>query len=401
MSGPLDGVRVGELATVLMAPFAGQLLGDLGADVVKVESDRHDAGRIIGGGGHHQISGAAVNLQRNKRSIQVDLKQPAGRDVLFRLVAGADVLITNMRPAALERLGLDHGAFADQPQLIYCEAHGFRTGTADAERPAFDDIIQAETGLPRLHERIGSPTAFMPALMADKVSGLYIVQAVLAALVHQRTTGRGQRVELPMFDAVLSFNLVEHLARAAFPGGEAGYSRILSAHRGPHKTLDGYVAALPYSDRDWEALYEAVGRADELDTPVFRDPRLRLEHPDVVYGSLASVIAERTTAEWIELCLAIGVPVAPVPTLDEIVADEARHRGVVRDAEHPVVGPYREIAPPIIFDDTPMSVRRPAPLVGQHTVELLDEVGFTADEIAALLATNTVHRAQEVPDVQL
>ena len=155
--------------------------------MVKVESDRHDAGRIIGGGGHHQISGAAVNLQRNKRSIQVDLKQPAGRDVLFRLVAGADVFITNMRPAALERLGLDHGAFADQPQLIYCEAHGFRTGTADAERPAFDDIIQAETGLPRLHERIGSPTAFMPALMADKVSGLYIVQAVLAALVHQRT----------------------------------------------------------------------------------------------------------------------------------------------------------------------------------------------------------------------
>lgn len=390
-TGPLAGVKVVELATVLMAPFAAQMLGDLGADVVKVEGGRIDSGRVLGGGGHDEISGVAVNLQRNKRSIRIDLKQPAGRQVLVDLLADADVFVTNMRPAALQRLGLDHDTLAaDLPRLIYCEAHGFRSDTADGERPAFDDIIQAETGMPRLAERIGSPTQFQPSVMADKLSGLYVAQAILGALVHQRTTGRGQRVEVAMFDAVLTFNLVEHLAKAAFEGGRTGYSRILSRHRGPHRTLDGYVAVMPYSDRDWRALYDAVGRADELDNSEFTSMRNRLENPDQVYGSLATVMAQRTTAEWIELCLAIGVPVAPVPTLDEIVDDPALHRGVIRPAEHPVVGPYRQLTPPIVYGATPMSVRRPAPLIGEHSREILVELGYADADVDELIAGGAV-----------
>ena len=384
--GPLKGVRVVELATVLMAPFAAQILGDMGADVIKVESDQTDIGRILGGGGHDELSGVALNLQRNKRSVQLDLKQASGLQVLLQLLGTADVFVTNLRPGALGRLGLDYEAIeASHPGLIYCEAHGFRSDTPDAERPAFDDIIQAETGMPRLWERVGADTRFLPAVMADKLSGLYVAQAILGALVHQRTTGRGQRVEVAMFDAVLAFNLVEHLARAALPGGVTGYSRILSRHRGPHRTRDGYIAVIPYSDRDWRALYGAVGREDELDAPWFTSQQARQENPDAAYGSLATVIAERTTAEWMELCLEIGIPVAPVPALDDIVADPERHRGVLQDAVHPVVGPYRQIKPPVAYSDSPMSVRRPAPLVGEHTVELLTELGLSAENIEVLL----------------
>ncbi len=239
--GPLAGVRVIELATVLMAPLASQILGDMGADVIKVESEKLDSGRVLGGMVDADISSVSLNLQRNKRSIRLDLKNEAGREVLLRVLDTADVFITNMRPQALARLSLDAlSVTATRPQLIYCEAHGFRNGTPDADRPAFDDIIQAESGMTRMGERAGMEVRFLPAVMADKLSGLYVAQAVLGALLHHRATGRGQHVEVPMFDAVLHFNLIEHLAGATIPGGSTGYSRILSRHRGPHATKDGY-----------------------------------------------------------------------------------------------------------------------------------------------------------------
>lgn len=396
--GPLAGVRVVELATVVMAPMAAQILGDMGADVIKVEGEKLDSGRVLGGSMDEDLSGVALNLQRNKRSIRLDLKQDAGREVLLRLLDTADVFITNMRPAALARLCLDHESVtATRPQLIYCEAHGFRNGSPDAERPAFDDIIQAETGMPRMGEKANMEVRFIPAVMADKLSGLYVAQAVLGALVHHRATGRGQRVEVAMFDAVLNFNLVEHLAAATKPGGATGYSRILSKHRGPHRTKDGFIAVMPYSDRDWKALYEAVGRGHELDEEWFTSHRLRLENPDRVYGSLATVMAQRTTQEWIELCLEIGVPVAPVPSLDEIVEDPALHRGVIEMREHPVVGPYRSIVPPIRFEASPMSVRRAAPLVGEHTLELLTESGFADEEIERLIGSGAAVQSSRRP----
>lgn len=397
-SGPLTGVRVIELATVLMAPLAAQILGDMGADVIKVEGKRLDSGRVLGGSMDEDLSGMALNLQRNKRSIRLDLKQDGGRDVLLRLIDTADVFITNMRPAALARLRLDYQSVsALRPQLIYCEAHGFRTGTEDAERPAFDDIIQAETGMPRMGEKADMEVQFIPAVIADKLSGLYVAQAVLGALFHHRATGRGQRVEVAMFDAVLSFNLVEHLAAATKPGGETGYSRILTKHRGPHRTKDGFIAVMPYSDRDWKALYEAVGRSHELDEECFTSHRLRLENSDKVYGSLARVMTERTTREWIDLCLEIGVPVAPVPSLDEIVEDAALHRGVIETREHPIVGTYRSIVSPIIYGETPMSVRHVAPLVGENTLELLAESRFTDEEIERLINSGAAVQSSRRP----
>jgi crotonobetainyl-CoA:carnitine CoA-transferase CaiB-like acyl-CoA transferase len=371
-------MRVVELATVVMAPYAGQILGDLGADVIKIEHGPLDSSRIMGGGTTRGLSGVALNLHRNKRSIDLDVKSNGGAKVLRALLATADVFITNLRPAPLARLGLRYEDLAEStPRLVYCESHGFASGTDEENAPVYDDIIQALTGLPSLNHDVLGVTAFVPALIGDKITGVMISNAILAALVHRERTGEGQKVEIPMFDTVLSFNLVEHLAGATVPGSLAGYSRIMSRHRGPHQTSDGYVAIMPYTDENWRALFEAVGRTDMLERPWFAEHGARLRDADRVFQDLAGIVIERTTAEWLALCDRLGIPAAPVPTIDEIVDDPQLHRGVLRDEFHPLVGTYRHIESPMKFSSTPTSLRRPAPLVGEQTAEILAELGFT------------------------
>src|SRR4051812_20707038 len=259
-AGPLDGVRVLDLTTVVMGPFATQVLGDLGADVIKVETGEGDSSRGMGGGPHPELSGTALNLHRNKRSISLDLKNDTGRAVFLQLLDTSDVFVTNLRPGPLQRLGLSYDDVApSRPRLVYCQAHGYRSDSPAGDHPAYDDVIQALSGFPRLNETALGITFFVPSVIGDKVAGLTIVYSVLAALFHLQRTGEGQRVEIPMFDIVLAFNLVEHLSRAAVAGEPAGYSRVLTSHRGPHKTRDGYVAMLPYTDRQWSALFAAVG----------------------------------------------------------------------------------------------------------------------------------------------
>ncbi len=346
---------------------------------------------MMGGGPHPELSGIALNLHRNKRSIGVDLKAPRGREVLLALLARSDVLITNLRPGPLRRLGLDYDAVQEAaPRLVYCQAQGFRTSSEEADLPAYDDIIQALTGFPQLNEMGFGATHFVPSTIADKVAGMFIAQGVLAALVARATTGRGQRVEVPMFDAALAFNLVEHLSRAAVPGEPPGYNRVLSHHRGPHRTADGWVAMLPYTDAHWTALFEAVGEEHLLEQPWFSDHRSRLVHADEVYGLLASIITRKTTAEWVELGTALGIPVSPVPPLAEIVDDEANHRGVLQDAEHPVIGRYRSIAAPLVFSASGQRPLEPAPLVAEHTDEILAELGYDEAAVADLLAAGVV-----------
>lgn len=386
--GALGGVRVLDLTTVVMGPYATQVLGDLGADVIKVETGRGDTNRFMGGGPHPELSGIALNVNRNKRAVSLDLKHPDGMAALRRLLATCDVFVTNLRPGPLRRLGLAYDAVASEhPRLVYCQAQGFRTGSGEEDRPAYDDIVQAAAGLARLSEVTTGTTTFLPSIVADKVAGQTIVQAVLAALFHRERTGQGQRVEVPMFDAVLAFNLVEHLSRAAVPGGPAGYSRIMTRTRGPHPTSDGHVAMMPYTDEHWRRLFAAVGREELLAEPWFADLDERLLNAERVYAELQRIVAERTTAEWLELCEREGIPANPVPSLDDIVAEPALHRGMLTDTEHPVVGTYRSVGPPMIMDATPLTVRRPAPLRSEHTAEVLAEVGFTADEIDRLVAS--------------
>jgi crotonobetainyl-CoA:carnitine CoA-transferase CaiB-like acyl-CoA transferase len=385
--GPLDGIRILDLTTVVMGPYATQSLGDLGADVIKVETGSGDSSRSIGGGPHRELSGVALNLHRNKRSISLDLKHERGREVFLGLLDTSDVFVTNLRPEPIGRVGLAYEDVApSRPRLVYCQAHGFRSDTVAANRPAYDDIIQALTGLPRLNETATGLTFFVPSTIGDKVAALTIVQSVLAALLHRERTGEGQRVEVPMFDAMLAFNLVEHLSRAAIEGEPAGYNRMLTSHRGPHRTSDGYIAMMPYTDRQWRALFAAVGREALLDEPWFADHAARLDNVDTVYGALAAIVRERTTAEWLQLCEAADVPASPVPSIDEIVVDPELHMGAITAAVHPVIGPYRQIEPAARFSASPQSVRRPAPMLAEHTREILGELGYGDDDIDKLIA---------------
>ncbi len=385
-------MRVVELATVVMAPYAGQMLGDLGAEVIKVEHGP-DSSRLMGAGATPGLSGVALNLHRNKRSIALDVKSDAGAKVLRQLLSSADIFLTNLRPGPLERLGLRYEDLAAAfPRLVYCESHGFASGTPEENAPVYDDIIQALTGLPSLNQEVLGTTAFLPSLIGDKITGVMIATGVLAALVHREHTGEGQKVEVPMFDTVLSFNLVEHLAAAAIPGEPAGYSRIMTRHRGPHQTADGYVAIMPYTDDHWRALFSEVDRMDMMERPWFAEHGARLREADRVFQDLAEIVIERTTAEWLELCERLGIPAAPVPTMDEIVNDPARHRGVLREETHPIVGTYRHIESPMKLSATPASLRHRAPLVGEQTDEILAELDYSPVEIDEMIERGDARR---------
>lgn len=389
--GVLTGIRVLDLSTVIMGPYATQVLGDLGAEVIKVESGRGDTNRFMGGGPHPELSGIALNINRNKRALSVDLKNPEGMRTFRRLLSSCDVFVTNLRAGPLARLGLTYDDVSeDHPQLIYCQAAGFATGSPEEDRPAYDDIIQAAAGLPPLSERTVGKTVFFPSIVADKLSGQTIVSAVLAALLHRERTGAGQRVEVPMFDAVLAFNLVEHLSRAAVAGGESGYSRIMTTTRGPHQTSDGYVALMPYTDAHWRSLFEVVGCEHLLDEPWFADHSSRLLNAERVYAELGTIVRQRSTDEWLEICDTHGIPANPVPTIDEIVEDPKLHRGMITDVDHPVIGTYRQIGPSFRMAETPLSVRRHAPLLAEHTAEVLEEIGYSRDDIAELVRSGAV-----------
>ncbi len=378
-TGPLVGFRVLDLTTVVMGPYATQLLGDMGADVVKIEEPSGDLSRAMGPGRHSELSGTALNLHRNKRSVLLDLKDPEKRPVTEALVARSDVIVTNLRPGPLARLALTYEDCARiRPDVVFCQAQGWPSDSPDANRPAYDDIIQSATGAADVMERGAGKVTLYPSIVADKVCGLMIVNGVTAALLHRARTGRGQRVEVPMIDAMLSFQLVEHLAGAAMepPMTTAGYARVTSPERGPKQALDGWITVLPYDDRQWREMFAAGDRADLANDARFANAHARALHPGELYAELGELIATRTVAEWMRACNEMGIAAEPVRSLDQAIG-LGLESGSITLEEHPVVGTYRQVRPSVRFDATPQNVWRPAPLIGEHTSEILAELGLT------------------------
>lgn len=375
-TGPLAGVRVLDLTAVVMGPLATQILGDLGADVITVENRQGDINRTMTRGLVRGLSGVSVNLLRNKRNITLDVGHPLGHKTLLRIAASCDVFVTNLRPASLERLRLDYCDIAAvRPDVIYCQANGFPSDSEEANKPAFDDIIQTASGVADVFQRAGLAPTLVPTLLADKVSGLVIAYAIIAALFHRERTGVGQRVEVPMTDALRAFLLTEHGGSAIVGRGPAGYPRILTPLRAPARTMDGWLAVQPHKDEQWVALVRAAGLDDLADDPRLTNRGLWHE-PSFGYETLARVLATKTTAQWLAFCAEQGIPAAPAASLDEII-------DALPEAEHPM-GTFKLIPPPTRFSATPATLRRPAPLPGQHNREVLAEAGLTDAEIDEL-----------------
>ncbi len=332
-----------------------------------------------------------LTANRNKRSLMLDLKQPAARAALLKLARDADVFFHSMRPQAIRRLDL---AYADvvqvNPRIVYCGAYGFGEAGPYGHKPAYDDMIQAISGLAALVGHLDGTPRYVPATVADKVVGLTAVQAILAALFHRERTGEGQAIEVPMFETMVAFNLLEHLYGQAFepPKGTTGYVRVLSPGRRPYATKDGYMGVLPWTDRQWAGFFEATGRQDLADDPRFPDIETRLANIDSIYAEIAEIVATRTTAEWLEAFDAAHVPAVPVNALEDLLDDpHLKAVGFWRLEDHPTEGMLRDMATPVRFSKSPDGAGHPAPRLGQHSREVLREAGLAEADIAHMVET--------------
>jgi len=380
--GPLTGIRVIDMTTVGMGPMATQMLGDLGADVIKIEPREGDIFRHVTPQRHTAMSHTFLNLNRNKRSAVIDAKEPAGKQALLRLLQTADVFVSNVRPQALRRLGLDaQTLLAANPRLVHCSCFGYGEGGPYAGRAGIDDTIQALCGLADLQGGSGEPR-FVNSVVADKILAQYVSQSIMAALLARERSGRGQAVEVPMFETMVAFMSVEHLAGLSFdpPLGGAGYGRLLNPWRKPFRTQDGFMAVVPYTDAQWRRFFEMAGRAELADDPRYRTLTERSRRFDELYQLVEQALAQHTNAEWEALLGQADIPFAPVKDLQALLDDEhLRAVGFWQSVEHPSEGRLRMPGIPMRFSETPATIRRHAPRLGEHTAEVLREVGLDTD----------------------
>lgn len=377
MGGPLRGVRIIDLTTMVMGPYCTQIMADMGADVIKVEPPEGDATRYISAGPAPDMSGVFVNVNRGKRGIVLDLRTDEGKAAMAALIATADVFIHSMRAKAIAKLGLDYQAVAAlNPGIVYTNCYGYGRRGPDGDRPAYDDTIQAECGLPAVQQQLTGRADYVGTIMADKIAGLTALYATMMALFHRERTGQGQEVEVAMFETMASFMLVEHANGAMFdpPLGPAVYPRTVAPNRRPYDTSDGQIAALIYNDKHWNAFIDAVQppwASEQYATLAQRAQRI-----DTIYGLVAETMKERTTAQWLKLLRELEIPAAPLNTPGDLFDDPHLNTvGLFETVETPN-GPVRFPGVPTWLSATPGRVAGPAPELGAHTAAVLAELGL-------------------------
>ncbi len=391
-TGPLAGVRILDLTSVVFGSYATQILGDQGAEVIKIEdpgSGRGDGGDIMRWAGHvpqgapRDLGPIFLTLNRNKRSVVVDMKDPASRPLMEALIASCEVFATSIRYEGLRRLGLAYeDVRALRPDVVYVHAAGYGSEGPYAGEPAYDDLIQSASGLADLLPRTdGNPTPrILPTLVADKVSGLFMSQAITAGLLHRERTGEGQFIEVPMLECMTSFTLVEHLYDHAFdpPIGQWAYQRVANPNRRPYETKDGYIGLLPYTDKQWDQFFAAAGMAESFGKdPRFSDYATRGKHIQELYGLVGEVTKTKTTQEWLDLLKPLSIPVVRTARLDDLPDDPHLSAvGFFERHEHPHAGPYLAMKPPVKFTGSPSNIRRHPPRLGEHTDEVWAELGL-------------------------
>ena len=401
--GPLNGLKVIDLTSVLMGPCCTQMLGDLGADVIKVESPDGDMVREIGPARHPDMGPIYLNANRSKRSIAIDLKAPQGLALILRLLASVDIIVYNVRPQAMERLGLSYEVVREiNPRIIYAGVFGYGQDGPYAARPAYDDLMQGASTLASLFSRsTGGPPRYVPNALCDRITGISAVGQILAAVYERSSSGEGQRIDIPMFETMVNFVLSDHLGGLSYdpPLDGGGYARQLSPSRRPYRTRDGYISALIYTDKHWRSFYRVIGREAEFDrNPAISSFAARAVNIDEIYAGLEAILATRTTAEWMASLTEVDIPATVVHDLDTIFSDEhLQATGFFESEDHPSEGKLTRMRFPGNWSRTQPAAQRHAPRYGEHTQEVLREAGLDESEIDRLARAQVI--AMAIPDL--
>ena len=385
MSGPLSGLKVLELTSVVLGPWAAQIMADMGADVIKIEAPFGDSNRQLGASRNPGMAALYLSNNRNKRSLVLDLKQESARDALLTIVKDCDVFLHNNRPQVMTKLRLEYEDIKSvNENIINCGTYGYSKDGPYGEKGALDDSIQAASGIAALNELVLGEPRYLPTVVADKTTAITVVYSILAALFHRERTGVGQEIEVPMFETMVSFVMAEHIWGEVFEPkmGEAGYTRLMSHHRKPYKTKDGYIAVLPYMNNHWQTFCEKAEREDLIEDERFKDLSSRVKNIDDTYSETGKILATKTTQEWLDIFAETKVPVIVVNSLEDLFHDP--HLEAVdfwQSYEHPTEGQLKMPGFPSKFSKTPASIRKHAPKLGEHSKEILAEAGIDEETI--------------------